>query len=440
MGDLPDLIFRTGSSGPMSVPLQELAAARGRHEHRGIYSVCSAHPWVIEAAMRHAPIGNGPLLIEATCNQVNQFGGYSGMTPADFRERVWKIAAQVGFPRDRILLGGDHLGPYPWREHDAKGAMSRAVDMIRLFVREGFHKIHLDTSMSCAGDPNPLPEETIAKRAALLCGTAESSSEEHHPVYVIGTEVPTPGGAEKETAIAITSREGAEQAILTHRQAFAAAGLHAAWDRVIALVVQPGVEFSHESVTDYDPSHAESLCEVLRDHPRFVFEAHSTDYQRPRALAELVRDGFAILKVGPALTFAMRQALFALATIEEECLPPARQSKLRAVIERVMLQQPDQWQKHYGGTLQEQHRLRVHSYSDRIRYYWTDPAVQQAVNGLVANLNACDIPETMLSDFLPAQYDKVREGTLKNAPLPIILDKIGGVLEPYIAACSGPAS
>src|SRR5208337_4301207 len=114
MGDLPET---------MSIPLQELAAARGRQECRGIYSVCSAHPWVIEAAMRHAPIDNVPLLIEATCNQVNQFGGYSGMTPADFRQRVWEIAAQVGFPRERIVLGGDHLGPYPWRERDAEEAM-----------------------------------------------------------------------------------------------------------------------------------------------------------------------------------------------------------------------------------------------------------------------------------------------------------------------------
>jgi len=424
----------------MSACLQELAAARARKEYRGIYSVCSAHPWVIEAAMRHTPIGNGPLLIEATCNQVNQFGGYTGMTPADFRERVQEIAARVGFPGERILLGGDHLGPHPWQELGAEQAISHAANMVRLFVREGFQKIHLDTSMPCAGDPNPLPDETIAKRAAFLCSTAESSSQEHQPVYVIGTEVPTPGGAVGETAIAITSRKAAEQAILAHRQAFAAAGLHTAWERVIALVVQPGVEFSHESVTDYEPSQAESLCQVLRSHPGLIFEAHSTDYQRPQALAELVRGGFAILKVGPALTYAMRQALFALTTIEEQCILPAQQSRLREVIERVMLQQPDQWQKHYGGNPQEEHRLRIHGYSDRIRYYWTDPAVQHAVESLIANLEASGIPETMLSDFLPAQYSKVRQGTLKNAPLPLIFDKIGGALDPYIAACSGRSS
>jgi len=424
----------------MSACLLELAAARARQQHRGIYSVCSAHDWAIEAAMRRAPTGNAPLLIEATCNQVNQFGGYTGMTPADFRNRVHQIAAQAGFPRERIVLGGDHLGPHPWQQLGAEQAMSQAAEMVRLYAHEGYPKIHLDTSMPCAGDPNPLPDETIAKRAAFLCSAAESSSENNQPVYVIGTEVPTPGGAAEDAAIAITSREAAEKAIQVHRQTFTAAGLHAAWDRVIALVVQPGVEFSHDSVTDYEPSQAEPLSQVLRDHPNLVFEAHSTDYQRPQALAELVRDGFAILKVGPALTYAMRQALFALAAIEEQCIPPAQQSNLPQVIERVMLQQPAHWQKHYRGSPQEEHRLRIHSCSDRIRYYWAEPAVQRAVENLIANLESRGIPETMLSDFLPFQYSKVRQGALKNAPLPLIFDKIGEALDPYIAACSSPAS
>jgi len=402
--------------------------------------MCSAHPWVLEAAMRRAPIDDKPLLIEATCNQVNQFGGYTGMTPAGFRERVYEIAARVGFPRERILLGGDHLGPHPWQEVGAEQAMSHAAEMVRLYVREGFHKIHLDTSMPCAGDPNPLPEETIAKRAALLCSEAEKSSQKNQPVYIIGTEVPTPGGATEHATVAITSREAAEQAIRLHRQAFANAGLDAAWHRVIALVVQPGVEFCNENVTDYDPSHAEPLCQVLRDHPNLVFEAHSTDYQTPQALAQLVRDGFAILKVGPALSYAMRQALFALAAIEQQCIPPEQQSNLPQVIEHAMLQQPAHWQKHYRGSSQEQHRLRIHAYSDRIRYYWTDPAVQHATNILIANFEARGIPESIMSDFLPSQYSKVRQGTLKNAPLPLIFDKIGEALDPYIAACSGSAS
>jgi len=54
----------------------------------GLTSVCSAHPLVIEAALRHGLNHRSPVLIEATCNQVNQFGGYTGQTPADFARFV----------------------------------------------------------------------------------------------------------------------------------------------------------------------------------------------------------------------------------------------------------------------------------------------------------------------------------------------------------------
>jgi D-tagatose-1,6-bisphosphate aldolase subunit GatZ/KbaZ len=419
----------------MSHYLLELAQNRPVGSQRGIYSVCSAHPWVLEAAMRRHLSTQGPLLIEATCNQVNQFGGYTGMKPGDFRKLVHEIAAKAGFPESRILLGGDHLGPFPWQHLNATEAMTNALNMVQLFVREGYTKIHLDASMACADDPHPLPDEVIAQRAASLCAAAEEVAQGTPLVYIIGTEVPTPGGAADEMELTVTSPAAAEQALALHRQAFSKAGLDEAWQRVIALVVQPGVEFGHDAVEDYEPEKAKPLSAMLAHHPGLIFEAHSTDYQRPEALSELVRDGFAILKVGPGLTYAMRQALFALATIEQETIPLAEQSHLRERMEAVMLQQPAQWKKYYSGTPEEQRRLRVHSYSDRIRYYWNDPEAGAAVEKLVANLETGGIPETMLSDCLPIQYAEVRAGTLRNQPLALILDAIGGALDPYIAAC-----
>jgi len=387
--------------------------------------------------MRRHLSSAGPLLIEATCNQVNQFGGYTGMKPADFRELVHGIAAQAGFPTDRILLGGDHLGPYPWQNLSADQAMANAGEMVRLFVQEGYGKLHLDASMPCADDPRPLPDAVIAERAAKLCSAAEAARGSGEPVYVIGTEVPTPGGAVDETGISVTAPEAAEEALRLHREAFSACGLDRAWERVIALVVQPGVEFAHETVEDYARARAAQLSALLDRHPGLVFEAHSTDYQRPEALSALVEDGFAILKVGPALTYAMRQALSALATIEDECVSAANRSHLCERVEQVMLAHPEHWQKHYVGSPEQQRRLRIHSYSDRIRYYWAYPEVKQAIEALIRNLENSGIPETMLSDYLPAQYKKVRGGTLRNQPLPLILDAIGNALDPYLAACAG---
>ena len=419
----------------MSKFLQQLAGSRNVEGQRGIYSVCSAHPLVIEAAMRRHIYAVGPLLIEATCNQVNQFGGYTGMKPADFATLVRNIAEQTGFPPSRILLGGDHLGPFPWQNLPANEAMENACEMVSYFVRAGYRKIHLDASMPCADDPRMLSPRVIAERASHLCAAAEHATEDGELAYVVGTEVPTPGGSGEETELSVTEPEAAEEALQLHRQAFRAAGLDHAWAKVIALVVQPGVEFGNESVHDYDRSEAASLCALLARHRAIVFEAHSTDYQCPKALAALVSDGFAILKVGPGLTYAMRQALFALAAIERECVPSSSSSRLADVLERVMLQHPEYWEKHYPGTPEQQRRLRIHSYSDRIRYYWTNPEVKHAVEVLMKNLEPSAIPETLLSDYLPDQYRKFRDHELENRPLSLILDTVGNALDPYILAC-----
>lgn len=69
--------------------------------------------------------------------------------------------------------------------------------------------------------------------------------------------------------------------------------------RVIASVVQPGVEFDHHNVIAYAPANAQALSAAIARQPGMVFEAHSTDYQTSTALQALVRDHFAILKVAP---------------------------------------------------------------------------------------------------------------------------------------------
>jgi D-tagatose-1,6-bisphosphate aldolase subunit GatZ/KbaZ len=416
--------------------LRELAASWRQGRPRGIYSVCSAHPWVLEAAMEQALADGSHLLIEATSNQVNHYGGYTGMTPEHFHRLVTGIATVRGFDTSRLILGGDHLGPNPWQHQPAKEGMREAVTMVQAYVRAGFHKIHLDASMACADDRAPLSDAIIAARAALLCAAAEEVSSAVKPVYVIGTEVPVPGGATESLAeVTPTSRKAAAQTLAVHRHVFAERGLEAVWPRVIALVVQPGVEFNHDSVIDYDPTRATHLTELLREEPGLVYEAHSTDYQRPESYLHLVRDGFAILKVGPALTFALREALQALAAIEAELIPAESSSHLMDVLERVMLDEPRHWQSHYAGDERTVRLLRRYSYSDRVRYYWTHPLVKQTVETLLANLRSVAIPETMLSGFLPDAYEAVRAGRLAPDAHSLILFSIRRALQPYAAAC-----
>jgi len=423
----------------MSSLLQDHLAKRKAGIASAVYSVCSAHPWVIRAAAEQAAHGRSLLLIEATSNQVNQFGGYTGMRPAAFREFVLRHVADAGFSPESLILGGDHLGPNPWRTQPAAKAMGFAEAMVAEYVQAGFTKIHLDASMACGDDPAVLADEVVAQRTAQLCQAAERArGTGPAPVYVIGTEVPTPGGATHALdELQVTSTDAATHTLAVHKRVFEEQGLSDAWRRVIALVVQPGVEFGHDSVISYDRKKAKPLVDWLRAQPEnIVFEAHSTDYQLSGSYVELVEDGFASLKVGPALTFAMREALYALEDIESQLLPAAQRSDLARVVEETMLREPADWQVYYQGTLEQQRLLRIYSYSDRIRYYWHRPEISAAVDRLISNLSSVSIPESMCSRYLPAQYERLRRGEIAGDAVSLIVDRVRDVLRVYAAACA----
>lgn len=431
----------------MKNPLMQLVAAHKQGRAAGIYSVCSANRFVLEAAMLQAKADRSFLLIEATSNQVNQEGGYTGMTPKAFVAEVRAIAHKMDFPFHKVILGGDHLGLNVWQSESAKTAMARARELVRAYALAGFKKIHLDTSMRCADDPGDehggLPMELAVARAAELCNVCETvcadrPSNSDLPVYVIGTEVPSPGGAKGQLEHVIpTQSHDAEHTITATRQAFLALSLESAWNRVIALVVQPGVEFGDATISHYNRGEAVALARFIEPYDNLVYEAHSTDYQSPEALRQLVEDHFAILKVGPWLTFAFREAVFALEHIEAEWLSSkksVRRSRLGEVVEQIMRARPRHWQKHYHGHEDDLSFARRFSYSDRIRYYWNEPEVAAALNLLLANLAENPAPLTLLSQYLPRQFWAVREGRLANTPADLIHHKIGEVLEIYSAA------
>jgi len=412
---------------------------------KGITSVCSAQPDVIRTAFS-VPAAPA-VLIEATCNQVNQFGGYTGMTPQDFHEFIFKIARQSTFPEQKIILGGDHLGPNPWQNEPADQAMDKSAGMIQGFVQAGFTKLHIDCSMRLQDDPpGALAPATIARRAATLVAMAEKTAKQKYVdaqkvplVYVIGTEVPVPGGttATHET-MHVSEVADVVETIDLHRQAFQALNLGAAWERVVAVVVQPGVEFGDASVDEYNPRRARQLSKFIESQP-LVYEAHSTDYQQRSSLKKLVRDHFSILKVGPALTFAYREAIFSLAFMENELIQPAQRSNIISILEETMVSKPHSWEKYYSGNPQELEYKRKYSLSDRIRYYWTDPQVQKALKTLTENLSMKEIPDSLLSQFAPLERLALKEKDLPPTSTNVITEKIHAVLADYWYACGIPS-
>lgn len=421
--------------------LLEMIEKRKKGMHSGVPSFCSANKLVIEAIMEQSKRFDDYVLIEATSNQVNQFGGYMNMKPKDFKEYVYRIADKINFDKNKIILGGDHLGPQPWQDLDEETAMENSKELVRQCVLEGYTKIHLDTSMRLGSDSKTerLSNEKIASRGAILYEVCEkaylellkTNKDAIHPVFVIGSEVPIPGGSQEEDKLTVTRPEDFEQTLIAYQKEFAKRNLNNAWEYIIAVVVQPGVEFGNSSIHQYNRTEAAELGKCLKRYPNIVFEGHSTDFQPPIKLREMVEDGISIIKVGPALTYAVREGLYALSMMEKELIPEEKRANFIEVLEKVMKENPKDWIKHYHGDEKQLEILRKYSFSDRCRYYFNKPEVAKAQDKLLENFENIEIPIYMLHQYMPIQYIKVRDGLLKPTGKELVKDYVVNLIEDY---------
>ena len=425
----------------MKHPMQEMMEKRRQGIKCGIPSYCTANELALEIAIRRAKMLNQPVLIEATANQVNQYGGYTGMLPKDFYKLVLDMAAAVDLPEQMVILAGDHLGPLTWQNLPEAEAMEKSIELVYQYTRAGFTKIHLDTSMKVADDAEGLlSTEVIARRGATLYKAAIKGYEELkaekpeaiRPVFVVGSEVPIPGGAqEAEDSLAVTSVEAFKDTVATYKRVWAEEGVADGMNDVIAVVVQPGVEFGDDQVFLYDHDAAAELCAALKEFPEVCFEGHSTDYQSAACLKAMVEDGIAILKVGPALTYGLREALFSMSLMENELVPAEERSNFIDVLEETMLANPGNWQKHYHGDEKQLHLARKYSFSDRARYYMGQPEVLAAMEKLFTNLNTYKIPLNMLHQYMPLTYAKVRDGVLPLDAKELAMDGVTNFMLDY---------
>lgn len=407
-----------------------------------VLAVCSAHPRVIAAALHSAAPTEVCLCIEATVNQVNHQGGYSAQQPAEFRDRVHHIARQYRIPPHQVRLGGDHLGPLPWRHLPADQALALAAKTVVAYTQAGYQKLHLDAATPLADDyTSSLTSEIIARRTAQLCAAAEDAfastgfTAAAAPLYVIGQDVPPAGGrASHHAAVVVTSPAAFEECIQTTRRIFEVQGLSAAWARVRAVVVNSGAEFGSEQVRPYNSVAMQPLAKAVQAQTELVLEGHSTDYQSSLALKQMVADGIRILKTGPCLTFALREALLALSHIESSLYPATEQSHLFDILETVMCQHPQYWQAYYSGTRQQQQLARRFSLLDRCRYYWHYSEVQHACNHLLANLTSTTIPQSLISQYLPDVLPAIQQGRLTCNPESLIQYRLQRTLKPYLKA------
>ena len=413
------------------ISVKELIARNRASEAIGLPCFCTANEAVLRAILQYVAKTGYPTIIEATCNQVNQEGGYTDMTPQHYMTWLAELASDAGVAKEQLILGGDHLGPNPWKSEPLDKAMEKARELVKQYVEAGFTKIHLDASMACGGEPNPSFAQ-IAERAAELCEVAETyAPDPDRLMYIIGTEVPIPGGeTEEPDALDVTSVARFHDTLTTHREAFSARGLEKAWGRIVSAVTQPGVDFGHTSIYPFQPEKSKKLSDAILDAPDLTFEAHSTDYQSNQALAALVQQHFFFLKVGPELTFRFREALGALSLIERH-IGDGSQPPLFDLLDAQMQAHPQHWQEYYSGSSEDMRKLRLFSYSDRIRYYWGDPVVAEAVDRLMNTLQGISLPETIVSQaFMGLEF-----GAISDNASELLQQHIQKCVKRYFDAC-----
>lgn len=425
-------------------PLNQLLSFKSEHKHVGIYSACTANPICIEAVLENAKETKSLCLIESTANQVNQFGGYTGLTPEDFAKFVYRIGNKTGIDSNQIILGGDHLGPLTWTNVNSNTAMENAKKLIETYVLAGYTKIHIDTSMRLQDDASKLDNNLIVQRSIELAKTVQKAYEKLHsknpntlfPVLVVGSEVPIPGGAQsRDNQMHITTPSDLIDTIQAYESGFISNGLDDLWQQVIAIVAQPGVEEADLMPVEYNHKMAQPLMKAIQSYPNLVMEGHSTDYQTKTKLRQMVKDGVGILKVGPALTFALREGLFALSFMEDILYQNSpTKSHFRHRLEEAMVSQPRYWVSHYHGNESDLYIKRQYSFSDRCRYYLPQETIDDAIKKLCTNIDNIKIPMSVLSQFMPLQYQRVRDGLLDLNSMSLLKDHIKDVIRDYTYA------
>ena len=261
--------------------------------------------------------------------------------------------------------------------------MARARDLVRDFVLAGFTKIHLDASMRLADDPSdrPLDETTVAQRAADLCAVAEAAmgslpANAPRPVYVVGSEVPIPGGE-----LADFGRPGGDER--RRRRAHAgrdASRVHGVRRRQRPRA-RPGARHAaRRGVRDavifaYDERAAAALAPKCRTSRRWSTRRTPRTTSRRRPLARWSATTSRSSRSAPALPSrsGRRCSRWRRSSASGWSASRGRRIGLRDNAPARDDRAPRALEPFFGGAEEELRFARDFSFSDRSRYYWPSP-------------------------------------------------------------------
>lgn len=391
-------------------------------------SFCTANFNVIKILIIFAKYYNLPILLESTSNQVNQFGGYTGLTPRQFYKKIDKLKKKIKIKNKQVMIGADHLGPLPWKKLNSKIALKNAKTLIKKCISLKYDKIHIDSTIVCKDDKN-LNLNLIRSRSAKIFNTVPKKDIKNI-FFVFGSEVPFAGGG-NTNKIKPSVLNNIKVDYFLYNSILK--NLNSNKKNKFSLVVEPGMAFSNSKISLPKLKKFKKNLSFSKKN-NFSYEAHSTDYQRLVTLKKLVKNNFRFLKVGPELTFDFYQAIKKMEKIEDtNC---NQKSNISYELMKAMSKDNKYWKDYYKGTKKKIEFLKLNSYLDRMRYYWDSKNVKKSMIKLFKNIDT--IPQKVLKKELKLksneekQIDKIN---LKNSDY-IIFYYLNSTIKKYYLACN----
>lgn len=393
---------------------------------KALPSFCTSNFDVIKIIIFFCKIKKLPCLIECTSNQVNQNGGYTKNTPKSFIKKIFKISKNLKFKKKNLYLGGDHLGPLPWKYNSKTIALKNSIKLIGDFLRQNYCKIHIDTSIKCRDDKQ-INNKMIFNRSKEILKTPIIKKRLKDKFLIIGSEVPLSGSGDVNK-LTVTSKEQIKGECNQFKKVLKDLKLK---NKKFGLVIEPGMKYMHSKVVVPKFKKFFEIKKISKDE-NFVFEAHSTDFQSQQILTKLVQNNFKFLKVGPELTLNYSKAIFFMHQIEKKFYKK-KHSNIRKVILKSMINNPKYWKDYYKKK-NENHFL--NSKLDRMRYYLHVNSVSKSINLLKKNINNITFEKnfSLLNQINKKEFLRYQQNKLSNFEI-IQLIYISKVLKKYFLAC-----
>ncbi len=343
---------------------------------KALPSFCTSNIEVIKSILFFCHNKKLPCLIECTSNQVNQHGGYTNKTPKKFIKEIFNLSKKIKFNSKKLFLGGDHLGPLPWKKKNKTIAIKNSISLINDYLKQNFCKIHVDTSIKCRDDKY-IDSDIIFERTSDILNNPSIKKKIKDKFLIVGTEVPLSGSGD-DKKIVKTNKKQIETEVFKFKQILDKLSLK---NKSFGLVIEPGMKYMHFSITKPNFSDFSNKKNISKKN-KFVYEAHSTDYQPEKILKQLVKNNFKFLKVGPELTYNYSKSLFFMENVEKK--NKLKSSKIKKVIFSSMLKNPKYWKSYYET---KNPKLLLNSKLDRMRYYFDTKPVINSIKNLKKNIN-----------------------------------------------------